>query len=181
MPGLRRRSAAGARAHGPRERRAVRRRVGREPRADRLAAQGVGAVNPSQGLAALEHLLAEDRIQTAVVPIDWRRYVEKPGHAGLPAFLTDVVGTANIPDMAFYRLEGITLNDDLSVPENAAWIPLTTDLTAPVTGGVLAQIDTTKLPRQPKPGQKIHIKTATMGSYFATIEGGRAIRLKRDR
>ena len=54
---------------------------------DRLAAQGVGAVNPSQGLVALEHLLAEDRIQTAVVPIDWRRYVEKPGHAGLPAFL----------------------------------------------------------------------------------------------
>lgn len=48
-------------------------------------------------------------------------------------------------------------------------------------GAVWVQIDTTKLPRQPKPGQKIHIKTATMGSYFATIEGGRAIRLKRDR
>ena len=46
---------------------------------------------------------------------------------------------------------------------------------------VWVQIDTTKLPRQPKPGQKVHIKTATMGSYFATIEGGRAIRLKRDR
>ena len=46
---------------------------------------------------------------------------------------------------------------------------------------VWSQIDTTALPRQPKPGQKIHIKTATMGSYFATIEGGRAIRLKRDR
>lgn len=46
---------------------------------------------------------------------------------------------------------------------------------------VWVQIDTTKLPRQPKPGQKIHIKTATMGSYFATIEGGRAIRMKRDR
>ena len=46
---------------------------------------------------------------------------------------------------------------------------------------VWTQIDTTALPRQPKPGQKIHIKTATMGSYFATIEGGRAIRLKRDR
>ena len=58
----------------------------------------------------------------------------------------DVVGTANIPEMAFYRLEGIALNDDLSIPENAAWIPLTTDLTAPVTGGVLAQIDTTKVP-----------------------------------
>lgn len=48
-------------------------------------------------------------------------------------------------------------------------------------GAVWVQIDTTKLPRQPKPGQKVKIKTATMGSYFATIDGGRAIRLKRDR
>ena len=46
---------------------------------------------------------------------------------------------------------------------------------------VWVQIDTTKLPRQPKPGQKIHIKTATMGSYFASVEGGRSIRMKRDR
>lgn len=46
---------------------------------------------------------------------------------------------------------------------------------------VWMQIDTTRLPRQPKPGQKINIRVATMGSYFATIEGGRAIRLKRDR
>jgi acyl transferase domain-containing protein len=60
---------------------------------EKLAAQGVGAVTPSQGLVALERLLEEDRIQTAVVPIDWHRYVEKSGHAGLPAFLADVVGT----------------------------------------------------------------------------------------
>ncbi|WP_260581019.1 hypothetical protein [Sphingopyxis sp. PET50] len=46
---------------------------------------------------------------------------------------------------------------------------------------VWVQIDTTKLPRQPKPGQKVKIKTATMGSYFATIEGGRTFRMKRDR
>ncbi len=46
---------------------------------------------------------------------------------------------------------------------------------------VWVQIDTTKLPRQPKPGQKIKIKVATMGSYFATIEGGRSFRMKRDR
>ena len=46
---------------------------------------------------------------------------------------------------------------------------------------VWVQIDTTKLPRQPKPGQKVKIKTATMGSYFATINGGRTIRMKRDR
>lgn len=46
---------------------------------------------------------------------------------------------------------------------------------------VWTQIDTTRLPRQPKPGQKVHIKVATMGSYFAEIDGGRSIRLKRDR
>jgi acyl transferase domain-containing protein/NADPH:quinone reductase-like Zn-dependent oxidoreductase len=61
---------------------------------DRLAAQGVGAVTPSQGLVALERLLEEDCTQTAVVPIDWHRYVEKSGHVCLPAFLADIVGTA---------------------------------------------------------------------------------------
>ena len=48
-------------------------------------------------------------------------------------------------------------------------------------GAVWVQIDTTRLPRQPKPGQKVKIKVATMGSYFATIDGGRTIRMKRDR
>jgi hypothetical protein len=46
---------------------------------------------------------------------------------------------------------------------------------------VWVQIDTTKLPRQPKAGQKVAIKVATMGSYFASIDGGRSIRMKRDR
>ena len=46
---------------------------------------------------------------------------------------------------------------------------------------VWMQIDSTYLPRQPKPGQKVKIKVASMGSYFATVEGGRAIRMKRDR
>ncbi|WP_447932027.1 hypothetical protein [Sphingopyxis fribergensis] len=46
---------------------------------------------------------------------------------------------------------------------------------------VWVQIDTTSLPRQPRPGQKVKIKVASMGSYFATVEGGRTIRMKRDR
>jgi hypothetical protein len=46
---------------------------------------------------------------------------------------------------------------------------------------VWVQIDTTSLPRQPKPGQKVKIKVAAMGSYFASVEGGRSIRMKRDR
>jgi hypothetical protein len=48
-------------------------------------------------------------------------------------------------------------------------------------GAVWMQIDSTYLPRQPKPGQKVKIKVASMGSYFATVEGGRTIRMKRDR
>lgn len=46
---------------------------------------------------------------------------------------------------------------------------------------VWVQIDTTNLPHQPKAGQKVKIKVATMGSYFASVNGGRTIRMKRDR
>jgi hypothetical protein len=48
-------------------------------------------------------------------------------------------------------------------------------------GAVWQQIDTTRLPREPKPGQKVKIKVATLGSYFANVNGQRAIRMKRDR
>jgi hypothetical protein len=48
-------------------------------------------------------------------------------------------------------------------------------------GTIWVQIESANLPRQPKPGQKVKIKVASMGSYFATIEGGRSIRMKRDR
>ena len=48
-------------------------------------------------------------------------------------------------------------------------------------GAVWQQIDTTSLPRTPKPGQTVKIKVASMGSYFANVDGQRAIRMKRDR
>lgn len=46
---------------------------------------------------------------------------------------------------------------------------------------VWVQIDTTALPRQPKPGDKALIKVASMGSYFASIDGQRSIRMRRER
>jgi len=46
---------------------------------------------------------------------------------------------------------------------------------------VWVQIDSTQLARLPKSGQKVKIRVASMGSYFATIEGGRGIRMKRER
>ncbi|MBA4747799.1 MAG: hypothetical protein H2056_03695 [Sphingopyxis sp.] len=48
-------------------------------------------------------------------------------------------------------------------------------------GAVWQQIDTTRLPRDPKPGHIVKIKVASLGSYFANVDGQRAIRLKRDR
>jgi hypothetical protein len=48
-------------------------------------------------------------------------------------------------------------------------------------GAVWQQIDTTRLPREPKPGQKVKIRVAAMGSYFANVNDQRAIRMKRDR
>lgn len=58
----------------------------------------------------------------------------------------DVIGTANVPDMEFYRLEIISLNPDLTTPENATWIPVTGDFSTPVVNGVLATIDTRTIP-----------------------------------
>jgi hypothetical protein len=48
-------------------------------------------------------------------------------------------------------------------------------------GAVWQQIDTTRLPREPKPGQKVKIRVATLGSYFANVNDQRAIRMKRER
>lgn len=35
--------------------------------------------------------------------------------------------------------------------------------------------------RQPQPGQKIKIKAVVMGSYFASVEGARSFRMRRER
>lgn len=48
-------------------------------------------------------------------------------------------------------------------------------------GAVWQQIDGMGGVREPRPGQKINIKVASMGSYFAKVEGGRGFRMRRDR
>lgn len=54
----------------------------------------------------------------------------------------NVIGTANVPDMAYYYLEYLPLADDLSLPPTIPWIPATMALTVPVSEGALATIDT---------------------------------------
>lgn len=41
-------------------------------------------------------------------------------------FSGDVIGTAAIDEHMYHYLEYIQLNDDLTIPENAPWIPATT-------------------------------------------------------
>lgn len=60
--------------------------------------------------------------------------------------MVDVGGTADSPDTAFYRREAIARSPDYSAPQNAAWIPRTTDMTQPAASGVLGQVDPTSLP-----------------------------------
>jgi len=88
---------------------------------------------------------------------------------------------------SFPKLGGIFGGDEDEIKEIETTIrSVSTDRSGKYTlvmedDAVWVQIDTTRLPRQPKPGQKVKIKTATMGSYFATVDGGRTIRMKRDR
>lgn len=55
----------------------------------------------------------------------------------------DVIGTASVPGMAYYYLEYLPLNADLSLPQNAPWLPVTIAISQPVINGTLATLDTT--------------------------------------
>jgi len=58
----------------------------------------------------------------------------------------EVIGTAAIPDMAYYYLEYIELTTELTIPQNAPWIPATTAITVPVSNGPLVTLDTSIAP-----------------------------------
>jgi NADPH:quinone reductase-like Zn-dependent oxidoreductase len=62
---------------------------------ERLTAQGMGALSPNQGLAALERLLGQPQAQVAVLPIHWRRYLERVGQGATPAFLAQLADVDN--------------------------------------------------------------------------------------
>lgn len=59
---------------------------------------------------------------------------------------SDIMGTAAVPGMAYYYLDYLALNPDLSQPDDAPWIPLTVAVEIPITNGTLATIDTTRIP-----------------------------------
>jgi len=56
--------------------------------AGRLAAQGLVALSPAQGIAALERLLSGDAVQATVLSANWSRFIAQ--RAGGDAFLAEV-------------------------------------------------------------------------------------------
>jgi predicted secreted protein len=56
-----------------------------------------------------------------------------------------VVGTADVPDLSYYYLEYLPLNDDLSLPDGAPWLPATVAMSEPVEFGALASLDSTQV------------------------------------
>ena len=59
----------------------------------RLAASGLNALTPMEGIAALERLLQGDAAQVGVLRMDWQRYAAQSGITAPRPFLEDVLGT----------------------------------------------------------------------------------------
>jgi hypothetical protein len=64
--------------------------------------------------------------------------------------------------------------DRASQAGDGKWIVRTQD------GQVWRQIDTTKMPKEPRRGSKAEVRRAAVGSYFMNIDGQRALRVRRE-
>lgn len=80
----------------------------------------------------------------------------------------DVVGTAAIPGMAYYYMDYLPLNDDLSLPEGAPWIPATIAILQPVVNGPLVTLDTTTVP-DGLYALRLVVNSADGQSYFDVV------------
>ena len=60
----------------------------------RWSAAGIGWIGVDQGLATLERLILEDRVQAAVLPIDWPKFFERIPAGSEPAWMTEMARTA---------------------------------------------------------------------------------------
>jgi acyl transferase domain-containing protein/acyl carrier protein len=79
----------------------------------RIAARGLGALRPENGLLALQKLLASGCVQAAVMPVDWKRFLESYPQSVVPPFLARIAaahgpsarsGTAAAPESRFQDL-----------------------------------------------------------------------------
>ena len=60
----------------------------------RLAAAGLGAIEPTKGLRTLEQLITDGSTQAGVMPIDWPKFFERIPAGSEPAWLADMARDA---------------------------------------------------------------------------------------
>jgi NADPH:quinone reductase-like Zn-dependent oxidoreductase len=88
----------------------------------RWSATGIGWIEPAQGLRTLEQLLAEDRVQAGVLPIDWPKFFERIPAGSEPAWLAEMArgaraaGSADTgPPVLLERLKGATPSERIGL------------------------------------------------------------------
>ena len=60
---------------------------------ERLAASGLGAMTPAQGILVLERLLQADAAQVIAAPMDWQRFNEQMGPGWTQELLADILAS----------------------------------------------------------------------------------------
>ena len=66
----------------------------KESEGQRWSAAGIGWIGVEQGLSTLERLIVEDRVQAAVLPIDWAKFFERIPAGSEPPWLMEIARTA---------------------------------------------------------------------------------------
>ena len=79
-----------------------------------------------------------------------------------------IIGTVNVPDLALYFIEAIPLNNDLTIPANAPWIPITPASSSTVVNNVLGEVDTMDAP-DGLYAIRLNVTTATGDSYTDVV------------
>ena len=73
----------------------------KESEGQRWAAAGIGWIGIDQGMATLERLVVEDRVQAAVLPIDWPKFFQRIPAGSEPAWLMEMAHTARSADHGY--------------------------------------------------------------------------------
>ena len=64
----------------------------------RMSAAGVDSIDPARGLRLLEHYITEDCTQVGVLPINWKKFLERIPAGSEPAWLSDIARDARSAD-----------------------------------------------------------------------------------
>jgi hypothetical protein len=95
--------------------------------AERIAGQGIGAIDPQTGIEILEQLLASEHAYVAVQPVDWSRYLSATG--SVPKWLSELPRQARRRAAPTVEVHGVAV-----VPRSEPAPPLEERLAAAAAG-----------------------------------------------